>query len=278
MPITENVNGVLHIHSAEPENVGGVIREKDFVHANDGGVLREIFSSSVDSATVEGITPLVVADDHLVIVNSGSFTLSAPKGARIIVGGAAQGIIGGKVAVYTLESAIRNAQCTLQCGAVGSGNATTLTVGGTTYDSGSVKQVIQSKWGPIGGEGGSGASGGNGGTATITLEKAYNGQIVASTSITQNGTSGGNSGGYGNFGGHGAFSAQNRSGVGNNGKSGMAGSSFDQDKIWSSEGSYTSHGGGGGGGYSAGGGKNDGHMYSSAGQGGAGIIVIEWDN
>ena len=48
MPITENVNGVLHTHNAEPENVGGVIREKDFVHANDGGVLRVIHSASVD--------------------------------------------------------------------------------------------------------------------------------------------------------------------------------------------------------------------------------------
>ena len=273
--ITANENGVLHTLGTVSGNDGGVIYELNTVHTNDGGVLREIFSSSVDSATVEGITPLVVAEDHLVIVDSGSFTLSAPAGARIIVGGAAQGIYGGKVAVYTLESAIRNAQCTLQCGAVGSGNATTLTVGGTTYDSGSVKQIIQSKWGSIGGEGGSGASGGNGGTATITRAKAYNGQISASVSITQYGTSGGNSGGYGNFGGHGAFSAKNSSGVGNSGKSGAGGYIYEKDKP-SGEGTYTAYGGGGGGGYSAGGGKAPNTIYSHPGQGGAGIVVIEW--
>ena len=275
MPITENVNGVLHIHSAEPERIGGVIREKDFVHTNDGGVLREIFHAN-KGATVEGITPLVVAEDHIVIVDSGSFTLSAPAGARIIVGGGAEdgkkpftsptyretdgyGGSGGYVAEYVLSEEIRKAECTVTIGnRVEYGKArttTTLNIGSTTYDSGNVPQIIQSKWGPIGGGGGQG------------------GRYIRSNteSVTTAGGDGTGAGGGGGSGYYGEFNTSvagiggNVNGYGNKGRSGG-----------------TSAGGSGGqGGYSAGGGgggfySNGNYTNGSGGLGGSGIVVIEW--
>ncbi len=272
MPISENVGGVLRTHSVEREVIDGVTVEKNSVAVNDGGVMRKIHSASVGAATVEGITPKVAAEDHIVIVENGTFTLSAPAGARIIVGGAAKGTSGGNVAEYTLESDIKNAQCTLQCGAVNSGNATTLTIDGVTYNSGSTKQIIQSKWGPIGGEGGSfqnssnyhvedGTGAGGGGGA-----RKYENQYYS------NGK-GGNVGGYGNFGGSGGYSAAPPTVIGGDGASGKGGNP-----------PYSiSECGGGGGGFSAGGGTSglvsgSGGYGSSAyyGEGGAGIIVIEW--
>ncbi|MBD5112699.1 MAG: hypothetical protein HDT42_09265 [Ruminococcaceae bacterium] len=257
--ITANDNGVLRSLGTVSENNGGVLHEMNTVHANDGGVLREIFSSSVDSATVDGITPLVVAEDHLVIVNNGSFTLSAPKGARIIVGGAAQGTSGGNVAEYVLDKNTRNAVCVSNCAAVNSGGATTLTVNGTTYDSGSTRQIIQSKWGPIGGSGGYGSTSGNGGNGSgagggggARRYWGRNGNYGGDTA-----GKGGNYGGYGNQGG-------NAKGAGHHG---------------------------GDGGYAAGGGgygsltdyfhTEDEYGYfgtvnGTVGSGGAGIIVIEW--
>lgn len=257
--ITANDNGVLRSLGTVSENNGGVLHELNTVHTNDGGILREIHSSSVGAAKVEGITPLVVAEDHIVIVDSGSFTLSAPKGARIIVGGAAKGINGGNVAEYTLEKAVSNVVCTLQCGAVDSGDATTLTVGGTTYNSGATTNIIQSKWGPIGGRGGYGSTTGNGGNGTGAGGGggAYrywgrNGNYGGSTA-----GKGGNSGGYGNQGG-------NAKGAGHHG----------------GDGGYAA----GGGGYGS---LTDffhteteygyfGTVNGTAGKGGAGIIVIEW--
>lgn len=275
MPITVNDGGVLRTLSTVTTNDGGVIHEMNTVHANDGGVLREIFSSSVDSATVEGITPLVVAEDHLVIVDSGSFTLSAPAGARIIVGGGAQngqqsttaqgnygtyyGVLGmggkgGYVADYILDKEIRNAACTLSVGASVGYNAeqtiTSIVIDGATYDCGSIVQILQSKWGPIGG------NGGNGGYQ----------------SVGANGTGAGGGGGCGTqfcpspvtsgFGG-------NYDGYGNKGET------FDAVYLRK----------GGKGGYSAGGGgagvyKETALSFNtgSGGKGGAGIIVIEWDN
>ncbi len=267
MPIIENVGGVLRTLSTITTNDSGVIREMDSVHTNDGGVMREIFRAN-KGATVEGITPLVVAEDHIVIVDSGTFTLSAPAGARIIVGGAAKGTSGGNVAEYTLESDIKNAQCTADISAVNSGGNTTLTIGGTTYTCGTAKQIIQSKWGPIGGEGGNEGcngtgAGGGGGVQRYDYTNPSNGK-------------GGNNGGYGNFGGNGGHSAAPPyTLIGGDGASGKGGKPSNYYEY--------SHIGGGGGGYAAGGGVGD--YYSSnyegsppAGEGGAGIIVIEWDN
>lgn len=311
MPISENVNGVLRTHSAEYENVGGVTVEKNSVVVNDGGVMREIYSASVGAATVEGITPLVVAEDHIVIVESSTFTLSAPKGARIIIGSGASngwlhnskgqnvtgnlytfyGGLGGFVASYTLEKSIHNAQCIATLGSAitvkektnemtddavaAMLEPSTLKIGDTTYDSGTERQVIESKWGPIGGNGGYGCKifslqsdsshrmhSGKPGTGAGGGSGAIYGAPADGNDCYYSGGKGGNNGGYGNFGGNGGGSKHTSSVYlelipATNGACGQAGKSPGLDCP------------GGGGGYSAGGG-----FYN--GEGGAGIIVIEW--
>lgn len=278
MPIAENVGGVIKTHTTEPESVGGVIREKSPVVVNDGGVLREIFTAN--KVKIEGITPLVVADDHIVITASGSGTISLPAGARIILGSGGEGTLGGYVAEYTLTAPIINAPFIATIGAANScvKDATKLVIDGLTYGCGSTAQVIQSKWGPIGGDGGycnpsgsssnnaTGAGGGFGGRYYRKANGTYN--------VTRYGTGGGNEDGYGNHGGRGGcfskYSDNPRDGA-----SGCAGS------LSATMGTITCTPGGGAG-YSAGGGMgnwgidaDDNEYRADNGEPGAGIIVIE---
>lgn len=276
MPITENVGGVLKTHAAEYANVGGIIKEQNTVSVNDGGVLREVHAAN--KVKIEGITLLVTADDHIVITTSGSGTISLPAGARIILGSGGEDTLGGYVAKYTLTEPVVNASFTAVVSAANNRvmNATTLTIGGTTYGCGNTARVIQSKWGPIGGNGGYcnpsgssdnaiGAGGGFGGR----YRKSGGGY-----SVTRYGVGGGNEGGYGNHGGRGGcfskYSDNPRDGA-----SGCAGSStFSWDGIIYAP--------GGGAGYAAGGGMgawtidaDDNEYRADNGEPGAGIIVIE---
>lgn len=279
MPITENAGGVLRTHAAEYENIGGVIREKSSVVVNDGGVLREIYSAK--KASVKGITPLVSAKDHIVITESGSGTISLPAGARIILGSGAHGTSGGFVAEYTLTSPVINAPFTAVVGEANNrvDGATTLVIDGVTYSCGKVAQVIQSKWGPIGGNGASGGArtpGGSNGSVYDAGEPTGagggGGGVQGASSLEAQPSNGGNASGYGNKGGNGS---------GKTYLSGTAGSSGTGGASYGS----TSHCGlgGGGGGFAAGGGRggqwattSTNRKDGSNGDPGAGIIVFEW--
>ncbi len=268
MPITVNDGGVIRKIGTVTTNDNGILRNNSTVSVNDGGVIRTVFSSS--KVKIEGITPLVVADDHIVIVNSGTGTISAPKGTKIIMGGNGVrygnfvGKNGGIVGYTILTSDIINAPLTVTIAAKSARirNKTTVKIGTTTYDctnNGSANNIINSKWGPIGGVGGYGGdydseyskyydggdgTGAGGGGGTADWWQSNNGK-------------GGNYGGYGNYGGNG----------GANGSSGAAGA--DNRNQY----------GGGGGGYAAGGGAggDDGSEdWADDGESGAGIVVIEW--
>lgn len=289
MPIIENVGGVLRTHTAEFVNVGGVLKEQSTVTVNDGGVLRTVHSAK--KVKIEGITPLVVAEDHIVITASGSGTISLPAGARIILGSGAKYTEGGYVAKYTLPTSLVNAPFTAT---VGNANirykdATKLIIDGITYGCGEVKQIINTKWGPIGGDGGQGflaewewdskdylypkpgtGAAGGGGSSLGSTKKP--------------GGAGGNQDGYGNKGGAGGYSENINSRSDYYGRAGSSGS--EQRDI----GSNTQYGNGGSGGFAAGGGHayyyhneddpdvpdDEEDDYGVNGIPGAGIIVFEW--
>lgn len=217
---------------------------------------------------VTGITPMVQAADHLVFTESGTFTLTANAGTKVVIGSAGSGQSGGFVAEHTLAEDVVDAECTLVISATRTASSSKITIGETTYDCGSTEQIVQGKWGPIGGKGGNagcdgtGAGGGGGGTTT--------GEDAA---FRTNGGKGGNFGGYGNFGGNGGLLCSGEDGA--SGKGGTYTSAY----SWG--------GSGGGGGFSAGGGSqgqgyntNDeyyNHHSGSIGTAGTGIVVIEWD-
>lgn len=278
MPITVNDGGVLRTLGAVTSNDGGVIRELSSVHTNDGGVLREVHSAK--KVKIEGITPLVEGDDFMVIAQSGTFTLSAPAGTRFIIGGAGSGQKGGHVIERTLAYAVENVSCTATLGGVNSGGATTLKIGSTIYQtnganvSSNTGAAINTRWGPIGGNGGGGAYSED---SDGYWDSARNGTGAggggggADDSRTSNGGIGGNRYGYGNRGGNGGNAP--RYDPTTNGEDGLSGTGGVK---------ASGAGGGGGGGYSAGGGQggnnyvNSAVYRASAGQAGAGIIVIEW--
>lgn len=245
----------------------------------------EYFQTDVTNATtsaipravmITGITPYVEAADHIVIIESCEFTLSAPKGTRIIVGGGGQdgygsgsstAAKGGYVQLHILDQDLVQGDCTAVIGKGGSTYNSSLTINENVYDSGKSDTFIQTKWGPIGGAGGKGA--GANGNAGAGSGAGGGGGAAGST---QSAGKGGNSGGYGNFGGNGGGSSSSSSSAGKDGASGSGGAKG--DKLDGSTRRYA--GGGGGGGFSAGGGGG-GYYGGSGGKGGAGIIVIEWD-
>lgn len=243
--------------------------------------------------TVEivGITPLVSAADHLVIVNSGNFTLTAPAGTKIILGSGGRGQLGGFVAEHTLSADVVNANCALTIAKDRVADGSKVKIGTTTYGCGSTEQVIQSKWGPIGGQGGgpidissgrtgkyvTGAGGGEGGVwwSRMADPSYYIGE------------SGGNYGNYGNYGGRG-YNWDGNKGAATDGICGKAGASTGKDCKYSD----MTLGNGGGGGYAAGcgnGAQSDCYYYdendeeshsidtADAGEAGTGIMVIQWD-
>lgn len=238
--------------------------------------------------SIVGITPLVVGKDHIVIVESGNGTISAPKGTTIILGSGADptestekntGGSGGFVKKVTLPDDVMDASVSITISSSRASSSTSIKIEDTTYDCGSSATVISSKWGPIGGNGGNGArynedsdkatditpstgAGGGGGGLWISASN------VLYTGI------GGNANKYGNYGGNGGVvnaKGTPRNAPGEKGSSGSGGSTA----------SYCS--GGGGGGYAAGGGGGAMHYDDSnsndacCGTGGTGIIVIQWD-
>lgn len=278
MALTVNEGGVLRTLGSVSVNDGGVIRNLGSVSANDGGVIREIHSANKFKIT--GVTPLVLADDHAVIVSSvyswDNATISLPAGARIVIGGSGYGTFGGCVAAHTISTAINNASFTATISAAIGGsnqraNATYVMIGGVKYSCGSTAQVIQSKWGPIGGEGGIGQEDGYDGDNDVATDGTGAGGGGGFKYGKGDPKKGGNNGGYGNFGGNGASSSV----AATDGACGKAGS----DKIG---------GNGGGGGYAAGGGdcyveyvySDDGESYDTIwadeGEAGTGIVVFEW--
>lgn len=278
MPIKTNDGGVIRTLGTISANDSGVVRNMGTVSANDGGVIRTVHSAN--KVEITGITPLVAAEDHIVIVNSGTFKLTAPAGTRIIVASGGAGDYGGHVAEYTLTAAVKNAQCTATVAATRSrnGNDSKLVIAGVTYSSGNVIQVILSKWGPIGGNGGKndptygqnrGPTGAGGGAGRAQGSDGY---------VYRDGQQGGNNGGYGNFGGNG-WGYPNYNSPATPGKYGAPCNGIADDEY--SHRLYPS----GGGGYAAGAGYGDydanpadeDNPNYSGGEPGPGIIVIEWD-
>lgn len=234
---------------------------------------------------ITGITPLVSASDHIVIVESGSGTISAPAGTKIILGSgggnAASGThsdggtggTSGYVSEITIDNDIDAQSFTAVIAASKTTKGTKLTVGDLSYDCGATTQIIQSKWGPIGGAGGNGGEGAH----------IYDG------SDGGNGTGAGGGGGGGGRAGDPTYSR-------NDGKGGLGGN-YDGYGNKGSNGSGGSHGNyictvggnggdGGNGGYAAGAGGYGGWGYSEddtdtyagrPGNPGTGIIVIQWD-
>lgn len=248
-----------------------------FLYREVGGV--RYFQSDITNARtscipraveISGITPMVEAADHIVITESGTFTLTANAGTKIIIGSAGGGQIGGFVAEHTIAADVVNETCTLTVSAARTANSSKLVVGSNSYGCGATEQIVQSKWGPIGGRGGdagqngAGAGGGGGGITNNITGKAV---------IQKAGGNGGNNGGYGNYGGNGGVMC-----AGEAGASGL-GSGFGSNNIGG--------GSGGGGGYASGGGSRGDTVNSndpqfnlksgSSGGPGTGIIVIEWD-
>lgn len=251
-----------------------------FLYREVGGV--KYFQTDITNARascipraveISGITPMVEATDHIVITESGTFTLTANAGTRVIIGsGGGQqpystddtGIVGiywqkgGYVNSITLPEDVVEANCVATIAGMFNGNASKLKINETTHSSGTSQVVVNSKWGPIGGVGGAnptGAGGGRGGERWSNSNKKPG--------------VGGNNGGYGNFGGNGSYDSLKAQ----DGASGKAGRNGDG-----------TCGPGGGGGYAAGGGPgatgtsaNDEKYYADNGEPGTGIIVIEWD-
>lgn len=216
---------------------------------------------------VTGITPMVEAADHLVFTESGTFTLTANAGTRIVLGSAGLGQSGGLVASHTLTENIINEECVLIISASRETSSTSLKLGETTYDCGNTEHIIQSKWGPIGGKGGKAATG----SANASDGTGAGGGGGAGSNSKYSWGLGGNLSAYGNKGGSGGkgFSGSD----GSSGKGGAYG--VDANKP--------AGGGGGGGGYAAGGGE--GSIWTTTkpatngqdGEPGTGIVVIEWD-
>ena len=117
---------------------------------------------------VTGITPMVQAADHLVFTESGTFTLTANTGTRIILGSGGgvqyansnKALVGekwakgGYVKSITLTEDVFEAPCIMTIAGMFNQNTTTLKINSTSYTSGSTQTVIDTKWGPIGGNGG----------------------------------------------------------------------------------------------------------------------------
>ena len=223
---------------------------------------------------VTGITPMVQAADHLVFTESGTFTLTANTGTRIILGSGGgvqyansnKALVGekwakgGYVKSITLTEDVFEAPCIMTIAGMFNQNTTTLKINSTSYTSGSTQTVIDTKWGPIGGNGGEKPTGAGGGRG---------GEDWAGTASDKTPGTGGNNGGYGNFGGNGSL----YTGKAQDGASGKAGKS-----------SNDTCGPGGGGGYAAGGGpgaygttSTGEKYYADNGEPGTGIVVIEWD-
>lgn len=244
-----------------------------FLYREVGGV--KYFQSDITNARtscipraveISGITPMVEAADHIVITESGTFTLTANAGTKIIIGSAGEDQIGGFVAEHTIAADVVNETCTLTVSAARTANSSKLVVGSNSYDCGATEQIVQSKWGPIGGRGGNAGSGNeNGGNGTGA------GGGGGSGGINTTGGVGGNRYRYGNHGGNGGSKSS-----GSDGSSGKGGACGYKNNN-------TAGSGGGGGGYSSGGGR--GSIYTTSepatngkdGEPGTGIIVIEWD-
>lgn len=276
---------------------------------------------------VSGITELVSTGTYSVIDQSGTFTLTAPAGTRIIIGGGAEnghgknnddwhgynepgtGGLGGYVEEYTLPIDVVDAACILTLGSTAS-SASTLTINGTRYATKTARNIIQTKWGPIGGQGGDGGkqycnnsgdyiradsgedgypgtgAGGGGGASAPSVYIKNGSQCVETR---WNGGTGGNRYGFGNKGGNGGSTvrqtANNKlSGYdgedGTSGKGGPGATSSGRSSVNNMY-YYYSYGNGGGGGYCAGGGGPcatlgfDPGSLRSGGEGGKGVLVME---
>lgn len=247
---------------------------------------------------ITGIIPLAQGSNYIVITQSGSGTISAPAGTTIILGSGAASIsnvsndtdnkfyYGGFVNSVTLPNDVNSQSftATIATNKNNNNNGTKIQIGSALYNCGRTTQIIQSKWGPIGGVGGrggcfhreyedpdwvssatspTGAGGGGGGMYFLDYKTPY----------TEQPSLGGNSTGFGNKGGNGG--AGGTPGLnGSNGSSGMGGAAVGR------------YGGGGGGGYAASGGfggsfssyNSDDDEAGEQGEDGTGIIVIQWDN
>lgn len=252
-----------------------------FLYREVGGV--KYFQTDITNARascipraveISGITPMAEAADHIVITESGTFTLTANAGTRVIIGSgggessvsSSKAVVGrswqksGYVQSITLSEDVVDANCVATIAGMFNQNTSKLKINENTYTSGASQAVSNSKWGPIGGVGGENPTGAGGGRG---------GENWAGTSSDKTPGVGGNNGGYGNFGGSGAYSSNKAQ----DGASGKAGRNSDG-----------TCGPGGGGGYAAGGGPgaygttSEGvKYYADNGEPGTGIIVIEWD-
>lgn len=228
---------------------------------------------------VSGVTPLVIADDHIVITTSGQFSLISPPGKhfKLILGGGEEkgGVIteydstlpirggyGGYTKQFEFDSISQETFCTLTLGqavSYGSGlTSSTLIIDNQTYsaDAYSGRSIITSKWSPIGGDGGSGSSH-NYTHGAKTMSELSDGIGAGGAGGFCNGSTntaskyGGNYNGYGNRGGNNGWVNAQRVDVGGDGSSGLGGrlSKRIENGIVKAENTYQGGWCGGGDGY-----------------------------
>ena len=267
-----------------------LIREVDGVTYYQTDITNARITTIPRAIMITGITPLKTGTNYMVFTTSGEGTISAPAGTKFILGSGGNGRSGGFVAQHILEKGLSEAPFTLTVASGRTSKGTKVVVDGTTYDCGSVEQIISSNWGPIGGTGGAGGieyndtdyganparfpdsgtgSGGGGGAAL----RAGSGTA---------GVDGGAGGNYANratqnYGGNGGNNTTGATGRGSNGSAGASGSGGSAQYQGS---------GGGGGGYASGGGEGGTYYYSEDigggsangknGTAGTGIWVIQW--
>lgn len=184
---------------------------------------------------VTGVTPYAKGSNYIVIRSSCNFTLSAPSGTRIIIGGGGQGGQGGETAPYSKSNYPYETVNGVSGNYGTMGNPSRLTIGDQTYTSSNTAKSITTFAGIVcvGGTGGDGGMGGDGKDGTTDDNGDY-------TDI-------GYKGGQGGYGGVGGFP------IGNGGTGGQGG--------YGGDGSLGGDGGiGGTGGYS-----NGGRLAGSAG-------------
>lgn len=192
-------------------------------------ILREFLKpiNIIKSVSISGLDPLKSGSNFIVLDKSGTFNISAPKGTRIVLGGAGmsgQGIEGaysgsggdsGYIFDYTLTQNLENCLASLSIaqtydyGATPTHSTLKITKNGTiilniTSASG-IRKIVTTKFIPLGGGGG-----GGGGSNSGTL--GHNGYCLGdngaaptmNSNSTSSGTGNGGSSNYGGGGGGGA--------------------------------------------------------------------------
>ncbi len=199
---------------------------------------------------ITGITPIISASNHIVVDVSGTFTLTAPVGTRIIVGSGGDG--GDSGGAYD-----ENDNEDYYSGF--SGQQSILKINGTTYNSGSSIDMISTKAGMVGG-GGKGGAGGQG----AKLSSGWKGS----------GGDGGHGGLPNGSGGDGGLGLRSGHG-GSNGSNTDTGSSTGKGGIGDTPGIYC-YGGQGGNGRGGNKGASAQYRGCKGGQGGKGGYVAEY--